>query len=164
MITAEQHEKMSRDEAKHRVDLKHLLRGKGIPFDNEENTIERKVSEVKNMGNLLETKKADPKYDWRPVVKQLAEEYRQIYGDEIDQDTLAEFLREKNNEEELMGYEEWDYAQAVTEQILKDIEAEGGEIQSVADSIHVKIDDDEPTEEQKKHGVQREQKMGNQRN
>jgi hypothetical protein len=38
--------------------------------------------------------------------------------EKIDYDTIFEFIREKNEKEKLVGYEEWDYAQAVTEHLI----------------------------------------------
>lgn len=73
--------------------------------------------------------KANPKYDWRPVISKLAEEYTQVYGDQIDIDTIVEFVREKNEEEALIGYEEWDYPQAVAEKLMAMKEA--GEIPDI---------------------------------
>lgn len=88
----------------------------------------------------METKnKADPNYDWRPVIKKLAEEYRQVYGEEIDYDTVFEFIREKNEEKALVGYEEWDYAQAVTEALMGEEIPKQDEIPNPDDE-----DEDEP--------------------
>jgi hypothetical protein len=102
------------------------------------------------MSEVIEMKKADPKYDWRPVISKLAEEYTQVYGDQIDYDTIFEFIREKNEEKQLVGYEEWDYSQAVMEHLMALKEA---------DEIDEQIPDiPEPDEEDEEEDEEPEQK------